>query len=424
MPRRNQAGPIQRLSVVAASVTLAVIAAWLLLIAPAEALPSCSQSGAVVTCTYSYTGGQQLFQAPSGVTSLTINAIGAAGGASMFFGSPEVGGGLGGTSDATVTATSGEQLYVEVGGTGGVGAGGFNGGGDGGYNIEGNDGPGGGGGASDVQACSLGAGGCSDLGALVVAAGGGGGGDGFFAGGGGSAGSPGGSEGNGGGGGGGAGTLTTGGASGPGGVESGGIHAVGQAGSEGQLGEGGPGSAQILGGGGGGGGYYGGGGGGSGYNDEPNSAASGGGGGGGGFSYAPPGGTTGVATSGEAPSVTISYTGSLPNSPTASIPSPASGGIYAVGQNVVTSFSCSAGGSGPGIFSCKMVNRARGPGRLTPRSSERVRRTLSPLRTAMVRRARRDQLHSCGCADSVDRIAGERWHLRAGRRGPDEILVY
>jgi len=361
MPRRNPAGPIARLSVVAASVTLAVIAAWLLLVAPAEALPSCSQSGALVTCTYSYTDGQQLFQAPSGVTNLTIDAVGASGGASMLFGSGEAGG-LGGISDATVTVTSGEQLYIEVGGTGVVNAGGFNGGGDGGYNIGGLGGPGGGGGASDAQTCSLGAESCSDLGALLVAAGGGGGGHGLIGGSGGSAGAPGGSGSNGGGGGGGAGTSTAGGASGAGGVESGGIHAVGQAGSEGQLGEGGAGSTQLLGGGGGGGGYYGGGGGGSGYNDEPNHAASAGGGGGGGFSYAPPGGTTGVATSGEAASVTISYTGSLPSSPTASIASPASGGIYAVGQNVATSFSCAAGGSGPGIFSCEDGQSSSGSG--------------------------------------------------------------
>jgi hypothetical protein len=112
----------------------------------------------------------------------------------------------------------------------------------------------------------------------------------------------------------------------------------------GVLGAGGPGAAGATGGntgggGGGGGGFYGGGGGGSGVN---------GGGGGGGSSYAP-GGTTGVDTTG-VPLVTITYT---PGPPTAAVSAPASGGSYAQGASVPTTFNCSdESGGGPGPQSC------------------------------------------------------------------------
>jgi Glycine rich protein len=90
--------------------------------------------------TFSYTGAAQTFTVPAGVTLVTVDAVGAAGGSA--------GGtaGLGEEIQATLTVTPGDVLNVFVGGTGGNGFGGgssgFNGGGIG---------KGGGGGASDIR---------------------------------------------------------------------------------------------------------------------------------------------------------------------------------------------------------------------------------------------------------------------------------
>jgi hypothetical protein len=146
-------------------------------VAAAPALPSnCSPSATTVTCTFAYTGAEQTFSVPAGVSAVTITAVGAPGG-STIFGAPIAAGGDGAAVQATVPLPPGTgTLYVEVGGTGGESSlsasavGGFNGGG-GGSNSGG-----GGGGASDVRTCSSET--CSDLSTddtrLVVAGGGGG----------------------------------------------------------------------------------------------------------------------------------------------------------------------------------------------------------------------------------------------------------
>ena len=137
--------------------------------------------------TFSYTGQEQTYTVPAGVTSVTITALGAAGGSGtdIFSGKYSGAGGDGASVTATVPVSPGQVLYVEVGGQGGspsippttqaacaVDPPAFNGGGTDG---EGNCG-GGGGGASDVRTCAMTA--CPNVTPdtrLVVAGGGGGG---------------------------------------------------------------------------------------------------------------------------------------------------------------------------------------------------------------------------------------------------------
>jgi hypothetical protein len=288
---------------------------------PADAAPGCMTSGGQVTCLYGFTGAEQTFTVPSGVSSVQVTAVGAAGAPS--FGSPAPPGGLGAEVTGTLTGlTVGEILYVEVGGiptlTGacfnGVSCiGGFNGGGFSGYG-------GGGGGASDVRTSPS-----ADPGSLtsrlIVAAGGGGGGEpgincdtaGTA---GGNAGGQGGSSncaGIGDSTGGEPGTQTAG---GPGGSPVGG---------QGTLGGGGTGSNLQAGA--GGGGLYGGGGGGGLIFTSDHSSSTAAGGGGGGSSLVPPGGTESVTSSPAL--VTISYTAVQPlRVTTTSLPAATGGRPY------------------------------------------------------------------------------------------------
>jgi hypothetical protein len=125
---------------------------------PSHSAPLTQQSTCAATatsCTFTYSGREEVFLVPSGVTSVTVTAVGAPGGSDTSAG----GGGAGGKG-ASVTATvpvpaGTTRLYVEVGGAGEYpGMGGFNGGG--GVPADFNKGGGlGGGGASDVRTTSI-----------------------------------------------------------------------------------------------------------------------------------------------------------------------------------------------------------------------------------------------------------------------------
>jgi hypothetical protein len=222
--------------------------------------------------TFNYTGHKERFVVPSGVTTITVDAIGAAGAGYSY---PKICYGpcfgRGGRIKGDIQVKPGEMLYVRVGGRGlggdssGIGAGGFNGGGDGGNG--GYWGGRGGGGASDVRE-----GGDQLVDRIVVAAGGAGQGTGAgsYYGEGGDGGGTVGANGSGYNVGGLGGSQTAGGVGGEGNQGSGG--APGQPGANGALGLGGDGGVGGQGGsyghggggGAGGGGYYGGGGGGGG----------------------------------------------------------------------------------------------------------------------------------------------------------------
>jgi Bacterial Ig domain/Glycine rich protein len=132
------------------------------------AIALCPATAAGATTLFSYTGGEQTYTVPVGVTSVSIVAIGGPGGGT---GGNSAGGRAADVS-GVVDVTPGEVLYVEVGGGGGLPSGGWNGGGDGGSVIQG--GVWGGGGASDVRTIPMSAGAISLTSRLIVAAGGGG----------------------------------------------------------------------------------------------------------------------------------------------------------------------------------------------------------------------------------------------------------
>jgi len=118
------------------------------------------------TQTFNYTGAVQTFTVPEGVTSISVNAYGGAGGNAYY-----TTGGRGGQVQATINVTPGEVLNLYIGGQGyshggsGTRPGGWNGGGSGGSGRSS-----GGGGASDIRIN-----GTSTIDRIIVAGGGGGG---------------------------------------------------------------------------------------------------------------------------------------------------------------------------------------------------------------------------------------------------------
>ncbi|MGB7052768.1 MAG: hypothetical protein WBG41_14470, partial [Acidimicrobiales bacterium] len=142
-----------RWSVRLVGAALLVVAGWTVLGAapPAGATTSCGAPtivGNTATVTCPYTGASTTWTVPAGVTSVTVNASGAQGGASGY------GGGVGGQLTASFDVTSLENLNVLVGGQGANG-------------FEYGSGSGGGGGSFVYTS--------PDQGGLLVAAGGGGG---------------------------------------------------------------------------------------------------------------------------------------------------------------------------------------------------------------------------------------------------------
>jgi len=137
-----------------------------------SAASSGSASAAPTSTTFSCTGAAQSWTVPAGVTSITVDAWGAAGGAA------NTSGGLGGHASTTnVPVTPGEVLQINVGchgqdGGSGPASGGFGGGAPGGTVTISLTGAGGGG-ASDIRSGAFGL-----ANRLVVAGGGGGGGGG------------------------------------------------------------------------------------------------------------------------------------------------------------------------------------------------------------------------------------------------------
>jgi hypothetical protein len=143
------------------------------------AVVAASPAGAVTSCStgpqaFSYTGAEQCYTVPAGISHVRITTVGGEGGGLVMSGNQPAQRANGARASAIVAVAPGDQLTVRVGGEGGKASGvtgavgGYNGGGAGGNAVaNGTFGGGnGGGGASDVLA--------QDGSPLLVAAGGGG----------------------------------------------------------------------------------------------------------------------------------------------------------------------------------------------------------------------------------------------------------
>src|SRR5262249_651674 len=90
-PRCYGTGPLKRLAT-SLGVAAAGLAAW-------------STPASADTATFTFTGGEQRFSVPAGVTSVSVVAVGAVGGGNAK-------GGRGGTATGTIAVTPGTVLYV------------------------------------------------------------------------------------------------------------------------------------------------------------------------------------------------------------------------------------------------------------------------------------------------------------------------
>ena len=326
--------PVRRVLLLAGLVFAGMPAGSALAASPCGTSGQFSQSGATATCTYSNPGTEDTFTVPAGISSVSVSAFGAPGGAVDLHTAAAAGLGAKVVNTGLPVAV-GSTLSVDVGqagppAPGGIcfsppGAGGlFDGGG-------GNECSGGGGGSSALlttpRASAQLTGDPATDGRLLVAGGGGGAGT--------ADGANGGSAGDSAVTGAGSGNCDAPGVGAPGGIgptdgTAGGGAGCG-GGADGTASGGGAGSSS---GGGGGGGWFGGGGGGQG-------STQGGGGGGSSYGGAGPAGGTSIVTaaSTDTPQVVISYTASAP---TAWITTPADGASFAQGT-AVGSTRCSGG---------------------------------------------------------------------------------
>jgi large repetitive protein len=343
--RRAMSRRVTRNAVAAVAATALVLGAAPALAATAlPALPAgCTQSGITVTCTYTSLGESQ-FAVPQGVTTVSATVVGGQGGEDFGLGDP---GGLGAVASGSLSVTPGQVLFAEVGILGGAA----------GQLLPGFSDSGAGGGESDVRTCPSAGGqpcaaGSTLASRLLVAGGGGGRGD--FGGTPGNAGTNGSAgsatqpgEGRNGGGGGTGATATAPGQGGSG-CDGGGNGSPGAT-AGGNGGNAGPANSEDgVSGGGGGGGWFGGGAGGGCANANDY-----GGSGGGGTSHAA--NTVGSpqfsqASSGQTPSVTISY--QTLGVTTTTLPDGTVGGAYsenlsAAGGNSPYSWSLASGSSLP-----------------------------------------------------------------------------
>ena len=98
------------------AVAFGMVFGWMLLVSPAVAVgATCAKTetvGSTVKVTCEYTGNEQEFKVPAGVTSVHVVAIGSEG-EEGFVG---VSGGLGGLASGDLTVKPEQVLYVEVGG--------------------------------------------------------------------------------------------------------------------------------------------------------------------------------------------------------------------------------------------------------------------------------------------------------------------